>query len=63
MICRLCRKPFVARFEVTHYGLDGKMRASVQLCSIACVIKWAIGYGVALGRRSVQLMLKGLPVK
>jgi hypothetical protein len=60
-ICSKCRKQLGARFVIVHYTADAKVRIRVKLCSLACVIGWAAGYGIDLGRQAVGYMLKSLP--
>lgn len=60
--CARCRLPLRAtsRFEVLHYGPRG-VRARAQLCSVTCLLAWAVAYGVRLGRGGVEALLRALP--
>lgn len=62
MLCPQCRRPISpSRFEVYHFGIDGKLKAKFQLCSLICVGKWAIAYGLQLAGSGFRFIMKGLP--
>jgi len=61
MLCTQCQRECRARFEVTSYSAAGKVLAVGQLCSVACLIRWALLYGWRLGQRGLQMLLKAVP--
>jgi len=63
MNCFQCKAPLRSHFAITHYSIDHKVKVHATLCSVACVVKWSIGYGVALGKRNLRTLLKALPGK
>jgi len=63
MHCFHCKKPLRARFEITHYDSENRVKVHSQLCSLTCVIQWAIRYGVVVANRGLQKLLRGIPKK
>lgn len=68
MICPMCARsvralPFVVMHFNVHDGRAGAVRTQVQLCSLTCIVRWTIQYGLQLGQRSVRKFLGSLPKK
>lgn len=60
--CFQCKRPFrgLGRFEIAHFGTDGKMQFRCRLCSLACVGKWVVNYGLLLAETGFQSILQRL---
>jgi hypothetical protein len=55
-VCSQCHRPLAARFEIVRYDALGKLRFTIALCSVMCVGRWALQYGVG----GVRKLLQGL---
>jgi hypothetical protein len=61
MLCTQCHHECHSRFEVTVYSSTNKVLVVGQLCSVACLVRWALLYGWRVGQRGLQTLLKAVP--
>jgi hypothetical protein len=54
--CSVCRQ-LPPRFQITVLS-TGK---SARVCSVKCVVSWALGFGLGSVQNVVQKLLRGVP--
>lgn len=60
--CAFCRRP-QARFYLVEYNRDHQPVLRVWLCSLACLVRWALTSGVERIQRGAQMLLRGVSSK
>jgi hypothetical protein len=59
VVCAQCKRPLIpARFAIARYNNMGKMTYSLQLCSVLCVGRWALQFGIGGVRNILKQMSK-----
>jgi hypothetical protein len=70
--CELCKQP--ARFEVRYFskvfigmqqtpGVQQQLIETHCVCSVKCLVQWAIAFGIGRSHSLLQKMLSVLPKK
>lgn len=57
--CDQCKRVSIAHFAITQYDRIGDIRMNARVCSIACMVQWAVRFSIYNGQQIVQRLLGG----